>query len=110
MIYCISDVHGEYDLFERLLSKIGFSNDDVMYICGDVIDKGKQSLKVAKRVASMPNVHTILGNHEHHLEPCQSDPVRCSRRRRRYLLYGDAVYFRRQCHGPDPSGKTAAGG
>ena len=65
MIYCISDVHGEYDLFERLLDKIGFSDGDVMYICGDVIDKGKQSLQVAKRVASMPNVHTILGNHEH---------------------------------------------
>ena len=65
MIYCISDVHGEYDLFERLLDKIGFSDGDLLYISGDVIEKGERSLKLAKRVAGMPNVRTILGNHEY---------------------------------------------
>ena len=65
MIYCISDVHGEFDLFERLLDKIGFSDGDLLYISGDVIEKGERSLKLAKRVAGMPNVRTILGNHEY---------------------------------------------
>lgn len=40
MRYIVSDVHGEYDLFVRLLKRISFSEEDKMYICGDVIDKG----------------------------------------------------------------------
>ena len=68
MIYCISDVHGEYGLFERLLDKIGFSDGDLLYILGDVIDKGEWSLKLAKRVSSMQNVRTILGNHEYNFQ------------------------------------------
>ena len=40
MRYVISDIHGEYDLFIRLMEKIGFSdNDDLERIlellCGD---------------------------------------------------------------------------
>ena len=65
MYYCISDVHGEYDLFERLLDKIGFSKSDTLYICGDIIEKGDRSLKLSKYISSLPNVRTILGNHEY---------------------------------------------
>ncbi len=36
-----------------------------MYICGDMIDKGPQSIKLAKFVFSQPNMHCIMGNHEH---------------------------------------------
>lgn len=37
--YFVSDIHGEYDLFMRLLDEIKFSSDDEMIICGDAIDK-----------------------------------------------------------------------
>ena len=40
MIYIMSDLHGEYDLFVALMRKIGFTNKDSLYICGDVIEKG----------------------------------------------------------------------
>ena len=33
MIYCMSDLHGERDLFERMLEQIGFSEEDHLYIC-----------------------------------------------------------------------------
>ncbi len=65
MRYFISDVHGEYCLFVRLLERIGFSDGDEMFICGDIIDKGDESVRLAKLVSSMPNVHCILGNHEY---------------------------------------------
>ena len=66
MTYFTSDIHGEYDLFCKLLKAISFSEHDEMYICGDIIDKGKQSIRLAKLIFSMPNVHVIRGNHEHY--------------------------------------------
>lgn len=65
MRYCISDVHGEYELFAALLEKIKFSDNDEMYICGDIIDKGPSPLRLLKYVFSKPNIHTIIGNHEY---------------------------------------------
>ena len=64
MRYVMSDIHGEYDLFLKLLDKIGFSKSDELYICGDVIEKGKDSVKLARHIFSMPNVFVIMGNHE----------------------------------------------
>lgn len=64
MRYCVSDIHGEYDLFTRLLERIGFSDDDEMYVCGDVIDKGEDSVRLAKLISSLENVRCIIGNHE----------------------------------------------
>lgn len=64
MRYCVSDIHGEYGLFKKLLEKLSFSDGDEMYICGDIIDKGEDSLKLASYISSFPNMHCILGNHE----------------------------------------------
>ncbi len=65
MKYVVADIHGEYDLFCALLNRISFSDADEMYICGDIIDKGPQSVKLAKFVFSHPNMYCIAGNHEH---------------------------------------------
>lgn len=65
MTYCVSDIHGEYDLFLKLLDKIGFSDGDRLIICGDIIEKGRDSIKLAKYVFGMPNVKCIAGNHEY---------------------------------------------
>ena len=65
MLYCISDIHGEYDLFIKLLKKINFSFNDEMIILGDIIDKGNESLLLAKLVFNMPNIKVIMGNHEY---------------------------------------------
>lgn len=64
MRYVISDIHGNYALFIALLEKIGFSDDDELYVCGDIIEKGKDSVKLAKFIFSMPNAYVIMGNHE----------------------------------------------
>ena len=64
MVYCISDVHGEYELFKKLIERINFSKNDKMYICGDIIDKGESSIKLAKYIFSFSNIYCIMGNHE----------------------------------------------
>ncbi len=65
MIYFISDIHGEYDLFLKLLDKIEFSKDDILYVLGDMIDKGSQSVKLVDFIRRMPNMKAIMGNHEY---------------------------------------------
>ena len=64
MRYVISDIHGEYGLFRALLDRIGFSDEDTMYICGDIIDKGDESVRLAKYISGLKNVRCIIGNHE----------------------------------------------
>lgn len=65
MIYCISDIHGEYDLFLKLMDKVGFGKDDTLVVLGDIIDKGKDSVRLLKLLLPHPNCKIILGNHEY---------------------------------------------
>ncbi len=65
MDYCISDIHGYYSLFCRLLDKIGFGADDRLFVLGDMIDKGPDSVRLIKLVFSMSNAFCIMGNHEY---------------------------------------------
>ncbi len=64
MRYVISDIHGEYELFLSLLRKIKFSKNDVLFVLGDMIDKGAESLKLLKYISSLDNARVIIGNHE----------------------------------------------
>lgn len=65
MRYIISDIHGEYELFLELLDKIKFSTQDTLFVCGDIIEKGKNSIKLASFISHMPNAKCIAGNHEY---------------------------------------------
>ncbi|MBE6630213.1 MAG: serine/threonine protein phosphatase [Ruminococcaceae bacterium] len=65
MRYIASDIHGEYDLFMALLERIGFSNSDTLYVCGDMMDKGLQSMRLASYMCDKDNIRCILGNHEY---------------------------------------------
>ena len=66
MTYFISDVHGEYCLFFRLLDKIKFSPADRLYVLGDMIDKGNESVRLLNAVSSMTDASCIIGNHEYY--------------------------------------------
>ena len=62
--YVISDVHGWGVMFESILKKIHFSSEDNLYVIGDVIDRGPESIMCMQRIMNAPNIDLILGNHE----------------------------------------------
>jgi len=64
MKYIISDIHGEYNKFIRMLELINFSSNDTMLILGDVIDRGKKSIDTLLHVMNSSNMELLLGNHE----------------------------------------------
>ena len=63
--YVISDIHGCFDEFQKMLRKISFSDEDTLYLAGDYIDRGLQSLKMLRWLDNLPcNVFPIKGNHD----------------------------------------------
>ena len=62
--YVISDIHGEYELFIKLLEKIRFTSADTLYVLGDVIDRGPHPIKALLKLMEMPNAVCLVGNHE----------------------------------------------
>lgn len=63
-IYVISDIHGEFDLFIKMLKKINFSRNDRLIILGDVLDRGSQPIKIIEYVMEKDNIKLLMGNHE----------------------------------------------
>jgi len=64
MIYCISDIHGCYDEFMELLKMINFKSEDTLYVLGDVVDRGKDSIKCLRYIMATKNIRMLTGNHE----------------------------------------------
>ena len=40
-IFVVSDIHGYYNLFQKLLNKIDLKKDDLLIILGDSCDRGE---------------------------------------------------------------------
>ncbi len=62
--YAISDLHGQYHIFQKLLDVIHFSDDDFMYVLGDAIDRGPDGIKILQTIKDAPNMDLLIGNHE----------------------------------------------
>ena len=63
--YVLSDIHGEADRFHGMLEKIGFSDEDTLYILGDVVDRGPDGIRLLREIMGSPNQVLLLGNHEY---------------------------------------------
>lgn len=68
--YVISDIHSHYDAYVKMLDKIGFSDSDMLYILGDVVDRGPHPIKILLDLMKRANVVCIAGNHEVMLCEC----------------------------------------
>ena len=64
MNYAISDLHGRYDLYKKMLERISFSDSDTLYVLGDYLDRGSDGCKIILDVANRKNVISIMGNHD----------------------------------------------
>lgn len=64
MIYTVSDIHGNYDKYKKMLETINFAPEDTLHVLGDVIDRGGDGFKIMLDMAKRPNVVNLLGNHE----------------------------------------------
>lgn len=66
-IFAISDLHGDLKIFEQFLKEFHFSCQDVLIIVGDMIEKGKDSLKLIQRIMQLQKeyeIYVLKGNNE----------------------------------------------
>ena len=66
--YVISDVHGNYEGYMKILEMINFSEEDTLYVNGDVIDRGNGGIKILQHMMMQPNIYPILGNRRIYLQ------------------------------------------
>ena len=63
-IYVMSDIHGNYEKYIQALNKINLKDNDTLFILGDILDRGSQSIKILQDMMYRYNVIPIIGNHE----------------------------------------------
>lgn len=64
-IIAISDIHGDLNGLKRLLQKVDFTSNDVLFIIGDMIEKGYQNLGTLQYIMNLCKnytVHVVCGN------------------------------------------------
>ena len=68
-LYLIGDLQGCDAPLERLLQKIDFSaSRDTLYLLGDLVNRGPDSLAVLRRLSALGDTaQCLLGNHDLHL-------------------------------------------
>lgn len=64
MYYVMSDIHGCYKEFIKMLQLINFSENDTLYILGDVLDRGENPLEILEYIMNHGNIILLMGNHE----------------------------------------------
>ena len=69
MTYVISNIHGNYEKFKKLLADINFKDSDIMYILGDIVDHGEDPIGLIFDVSMRYNVLPILGEADYNAIP-----------------------------------------
>lgn len=72
----ITDIHGELEKLESVLSKIEPCKDDVFVFMGDYIDRGAKSKEVVERIIAQGKTHKciyLIGSHEYALLHAKQD-------------------------------------
>ena len=65
MATCVtSDAHGHVRALDRALELAGPGSGDVVYVLGDMVDRGPDPVGVLRLVRSLPNARVLMGNHE----------------------------------------------
>jgi bis(5'-nucleosyl)-tetraphosphatase (symmetrical) len=70
--YAIGDIQGCYKEFRLALKKVNFDiENDYLWLVGDLINRGPDSLKLIKYLYKIrKRAHIVLGNHELHFLSC----------------------------------------
>ena len=61
MRFLCSDIHGDYDKYQKALEIVG---DDELIIVGDAIDRGDDGFRILLDTMERKNVTLMMGNHE----------------------------------------------
>ena len=58
--YVMSDIHGNYRAYKAMLEKINFNREDMLYILGDILDRGPNPIRIILDLMERFNVVSYL--------------------------------------------------
>ena len=65
--YAIGDVQGCFDSLQKLLASIQFNDQDTLWFCGDMINRGPDDLATLRFIKGLGlQAKCVLGNHDMH--------------------------------------------
>ena len=65
MTFVVSNLYGRLDKFEKLINKIKLKDSDNLYILGNIVDFGEQSIELVNDLSTRYNVYSVLGEHDY---------------------------------------------
>ena len=64
MTYVMANLHGDKKRYLQMLEKIGFCDDDILYVLGDTVDFGDESAELLVDMSMRPNIYPVAGEHD----------------------------------------------
>jgi len=58
-VIAVSDIHGNLPFFQALMEKIELTPDDILVLVGDMLEKGRDSLPLLRRLMEMERTYTL---------------------------------------------------
>lgn len=71
--YVTADIHGNYKRYLDFLQYSNFSDNDKLYVIGDVLDRGSMAIPLIQDIRKRKNVILLKGNHELMMLPIFND-------------------------------------
>ena len=64
MTYVVANLHGNNAGFQKLLQTIKFKDKDVLYVLGDSVDFGEESMDLLTDMSMRVNIYPLAGEHD----------------------------------------------
>ena len=58
-IIAVSDIHGNLPFFDGLMEQVGLTPEDILILVGDMLEKGKDSFALLRRLMELSRTHTV---------------------------------------------------
>ena len=65
MTFVVANLYARLDKLEKLIKKINLKESDTLYILGNIVDYGEQSMELVNDLSTRYNVYSVLGEHDY---------------------------------------------
>ena len=65
MTYVVSNLHGNYQKYKAMLAEISFKDTDILYVLGDIVDYGEETMELIANMSMRYNVYPVVGEHDY---------------------------------------------
>ena len=65
MTFVVANLYARLDKLEKLIKNINLKESDTLYVLGNIVDYGEQSIELVNDLSTRYNVYSVLGEHDY---------------------------------------------